>query len=610
MTLTPETEAEHHLVTCLKAGEPCVFEGAPLLLDRQAEETIEAWHRRVDAALAVEGPEARSLRTLRADFLGAILRREALELAGEETTLPLPRTIEVLGAYIAGRLDIARSHIAAKLSLSACQFPQGISGEDVKITSDLFLNRARLSGPANFSGGKIGGQLSANDTIFDIPDGMALNCQATTITRGVFLRRARLSGEAAFDWVEIGGQLSANDAVFDTADGIALSCQAAMITGDVFLFRAHLSGQVAFNRAKIGGQFTAEAASFINANPQNRGGHALWLQGVVIKDELVLYHLSHAPVGGVALNDAGIDTIVIDESFWPLGPVGQRGLSYKRLIYRGSVPPDKAWQGWLSPPPMTSMRRNLVETARAHAFSAVSAANNGQLSTQEFQLADWHYGLTDGQGEFKWPSRSFTPQPWLQYIKVLAAEGNERKARKVKIEMERHMSRETFDENRGNPFIRHIIYRPWRVFFRLIAGYGTEAWKAIIGLFGVWLLGFGVFASHSANMVPAQERFYLDRSSLGEITFGSPDSAPHIYDLYVKDKILPENYPPFDPLIYSADVMLPFVNFAQETHWRPKNIDNKNNWLRWYNRTHLVLGWLLSTIGLLWFTGLIREREE
>src|SRR5262249_19226541 len=89
----------------------------------------------------------------------------------------------------------------------------------------------------------------------------------------------------------------------------------------------------------------------------------------------------------------------------------------------------------------------------------------------------------------------------------------------------------------------------------------------------------------------------------------------------------PENTPPppmspqegLQPLLYSLDVFLPFVNLHQEHYWWPDaNANGHAQWLGqswncrgWMVRTYLWLqimaGWLLSAVFIAGITGLIRS---
>jgi hypothetical protein len=144
---------------------------------------------------------------------------------------------------------------------------------------------------------------------------------------------------------------------------------------------------------------------------------------------------------------------------------------------------------------------------------------------------------------------------------------------------------------------------------RWTAGYGYEPWRAFYWALGVVMVGWFIFAQadKAERMVPAVERFYLDRDAYRE---------------YRLSGVLPDGYPNFRALTYSIDVFLPIVSFSQEEHWRPGNLgfldqpkerwyDPRSwNWLRFYNRLHIILGWVLTTIAVLGFTGIIRKERE
>lgn len=111
-------------------------------------------------------------------------------------------------------------------------------------------------------------------------------------------------------------------------------------------------------------------------------------------------------------------------------------------------------------------------------------------------------------------------------------------------------------------------------------------------------------AESADRMTPAKERFYL--------------SKQYDYD-YRRNGILPSGYPKFSPILYSVDVFLPIVSFSQEDHWRPANLPFYERlkvrwWKPWtwnkyrsYNRLHIILGWIFTSIAVLAFTGVIKR---
>lgn len=726
------TTAEMKFRDAVKADEACIFEDSPLFTTKkeEGESPMDFWDR-VDSALAEESTTRLKARTLRAEVVGKILRGEKLTAKGKP--ISLPRQIGVVGAYIAGQLDIANTTIPAILGFNACEFSEGLQAEGAKIKGDVFLRQARFQGMMNIKGAEIGGQFAAEGahfinpkatalwaqgvqikenlvlryvycqgkvaingaTIsgqfdahaahFDNPDGRALwaqgvrikasmflrqvlclgvvdinsakiegqfdahaahfvnkngtalHAQGVQIRAGMFLRQVHFQGAVDVNSAEIGGQFDADSAYFANLDGIALRAQTIQVKTDVFLEQVYCQGEVNISGAEIGGQFSAIGACFVNPdryalwaqNAQikagmfldaircqgvmavngtdiegqfsangacfnNPNGNALDGQGARINGGVWMRELASAPKGRVGFDEANISSFVIDDTFWPLGRVHQDGLIYQRLEYEGTQVEGEPWRGWLTPPPISEVRKK-----------ALLAAQHEEALT-EAQLVALNK-------KYEPDIEHFTPQPWLHFAKVLRDRGDEREERKTRIQMERRMTgKRQHDLPRrlqgqswfSRQWMRftHFLYLLWRRLYRVSAGYGVEPWLAGRGLVALCALGWLIFAVgyRFDHMEPAKERFYLSGA----------------YAPYVNKGILPEAYPHFDAPIYALDVMLPVVDFGQEVHWRPKNVEVglwgiRWNWLRWYNRLHLIAGWFFATIGLLGFTGLVvRGRKE
>jgi hypothetical protein len=71
----------------------------------------------------------------------------------------------------------------------------------------------------------------------------------------------------------------------------------------------------------------------------------------------------------------------------------------------------------------------------------------------------------------------------------------------------------------------------------------------------------------------------------------------------------------FNPLIYSLDAFLPIIDLHQETRWLPvPGVPCSpgggglpcGTILRWYLWAHILAGWMLTTLAVTGFTGLIR----
>lgn len=628
---------EQALIDALRGGKPCIF-----IYKGEDKQPAEA-------------------RTLRGEFLGRILRSE---IWAEEIGA-LPRQIGIVGAVITGKLDmadtktgmtlmIAHSHFDTAINFSRAHFSvlsfmhsdmAGAHMDHITLDSELGLDDVHNTGELTLRSAAIGGQLSCTSkqrqTRFINAGGKAIDAQGAVIKGGIFLRGVRAEGLIDFKSAKIGGQFSAvstdtYQTQFSNAGGMALNAQRAVIEGSVFLNGVRAEGMIDFVGATIDGQFSTYTASLINP-----AGRALDLQGATIKSETYLTDMPHPTIGAIDLTEADLARVVIDAHSYPLGPLYLGGTRYRHLDFKGEQPP--AGEGWLFSLSDETRRtrieshRGIVRQSILQAIAENNTTMDGLSAAQRTALAALaaleDRTLRDFDDLSKpvgyWPAfaalseslceqvkdevapaaiaaeacsllekqitaaaaRTRVPFAYRQLSKVLDGMGYEGQARDIRVlAAEAHTKRGAAARTRW----QSLLYRGWREFLGLTTGYGERLHYAVYWLLALWALGFWVFGGVGANMVPSRERFYL---------------AEAAYSHYRETGQLPEGYPGFSPFIYALDVMLPIVDFAQESHWRPKNTDG-TNYLRLYNRLHLGFGWLLSTIGLAGLTGLLKDKRE
>ena len=381
----------------------------------------------------------------------------------------------------------------------------------------------------------------------------------------------------------IGAQFAAKGAEFINPKGKAINAQGAEITGGVFLRGTKITGMAAFNSAKIGTQFSADGAEFLNPT-----GTALLMQDAVVKGATFLSQFPHPALGRINLHSAQFTTLVIDKHSYPLGRLILEGTRYTQLLHEGeNAHTDCA--GWLVPPKTDLRKRQRL------AFGALFE------NREHFPFLRITYGkraailglLRETQESAQSYKRS--PFAYRQFAKTLDRNGHEREAREVRI-----LAGDAYTNRVAMTFgnFRALLYKAFRKGFKCLLAYGVKPWHIFRALGLYWCVGFGVFWAHTHNMTPAKERYYMNGVKLGEV--------PPPYDISMP---LPEGYPKYSPLIYALDVMLPIVDFAQESHWRPRNTDAWN-WLRAWNRLYLIFGWFLSTIGIAGLTGLLQDKRE
>lgn len=80
------------------------------------------------------------------------------------------------------------------------------------------------------------------------------------------------------------------------------------------------------------------------------------------------------------------------------------------------------------------------------------------------------------------------------------------------------------------------------------------------------------------------------------------------------------SYPKFNPYIYSLDVFLPIIDLRLKSAWLPNanqgNFEDKifhlksGAWLRYYFWFQVISGWILTTLCVAGFTGLVRNTNK
>ncbi|MBF0324659.1 MAG: hypothetical protein HQL42_06250 [Alphaproteobacteria bacterium] len=177
----------------------------------------------------------------------------------------------------------------------------------------------------------------------------------------------------------------------------------------------------------------------------------------------------------------------------------------------------------------------------------------------------------------------FDPQPYEQLAKVMKAQGHNADARAVLIAKERDR----------RPFLprRKRVLSFW---FDALVGYGYRPWLAAVWM-AVFIAGGALAvaqADHLGHMVPAKERVYMDK-------------------LYAESRVLPAEYPHLQPVVYSLDVFLPFVDLQQEDYWMPTDQRGQarvfGRGMMLWRWLHIALGWALSALFVAGITGLIKK---
>ncbi|MDP3822781.1 MAG: hypothetical protein Q8R33_15020 [Burkholderiales bacterium] len=456
---------------------------------------------------------------LRAEFVAFLAR------GGAPGARPRGRRIQLMGAWIVGRLKLVdtavpvslwfyRCHfdttllldaarIAGSLGLPDCSLP-GLRAEACVIVGELALNSGcSVQGEVRLSHAKILRDLNLERAQLGIDaDRKASNTSHPLVADGARIGGDLILsggfaaiGELRFVGVTVGGDIRADQARLTAridsqgGRGDALNFDRIVVAGNVYLdtgFSA--SGRVRLQRARIEGHLDCTGADFDAAGDLGWDQNpALLLERTRIGGTLCLRELQ-TPLLGASLSGARAGALADDASSW-----GQRLVldDFKYHRFAQGAPVDAAFRlDWL--------------------------ARQEPLHLDE----------------------DYRPEPWRRLISVLRRNGRAHGASLVFMQRERHLGRigriaaEVPAALRWLPRACHWLYG-------VVAGYGERPLRLVGAMALVWLLcGAAYWAANEERAI-----------------------AP--------TRAATRTTPEFHPWLYSLDLLLPLVDLQQAREWAP-----------------------------------------
>lgn len=444
-----------------------------------------------------------------------------------------------------------------------------LMAQDIHINHSVYLsNNFKANGCVSLSGSVIGGGLICSKGTFENSQGPALLVETADIKGVVFLRDGfKANGDVILTGTTIGRVLDCQKGQFIGFQGFALIADHSVIKGPAYLcngFRAN--GTVSLSGAIIGGNLECQGGIFLNPN-----GFSLIAQGTKIERSVYLSN-SFQSFGKVHFVNAKINDVLELKKICNLS---QMSLNLRYTSIRTLADQKDGW-----PRKDKLILEGLV-------YDKID--NDSPL---------------DSQSRLQWlelqSSDDFSPQPYEQLAKVMKDSGHESAATDVLIRKQDNLrthGKLSWWDWSWNFLLGHTIahgYRPHQVL--------------VFGLVVVFV-GTIMFSLGSPNwgasdiMSPAQVRPFS--SSLTPTTFQQEEIS--------------SNYPAFNPLIYSLDTFVPIIDLHQQKYWLP-NANNEAElplnsfmirvsgcYLRWYLWLHITVGWIVTSLWVAGFTGLVRR---
>ncbi len=548
---------------------------------RHAEDTLLRAYRRGDIAkVGLRRPVVPSADTvIRGEFVAFLARSPEGARAGNGR-------IEIVGAWIQGRIDLREAVIGDSLWFYRCVFDAAPRLEGARIGGSVSFPDCLLAGlraeACTFAGGlalNSGCTVRSEVRLARATIGDDLNCERLRLRsseRSTSLPRRRLmadgaridgdailaggfeaDGDVRLVGARIAGDLRVADARLtgsignDGVRGDALNLDRMRVAGQVSLDEGFsAAGTVRLKQARIDGDLNCDGAAFDVFGDMGLGGAAaLLLDRAKVGGALVLTRLKN-PLIGASLAGARVGALHDDPATWG-GRLTLDGFVYSRFA-------------------------------------------EGAPTTAPFRLT-WL-----GKQEPSHLKRDFRGQPWRQLIAVLRRMRHHHDASAVAVRREAHLrriGRVSAGAPRGLRWLPRVGHR----LFGLLAGYGHRPWRLIASMLLMWLACSAVYWA-------AAERGVI--APTNPLVFNDPRHAQCRLGNWTRCPDLPPEYPAFQPLAYSLDLLLPLVDLQQEHRWAAVRRDalDADAWgdtARLLSWLEILYGWIatLTLLGVFagWF---------
>lgn len=513
----------------------------------------------------------------------------------------------LLRASIRGRCDLSGAEIATSFGCIEATFSH--PGGDALVAAGArigawWMSHATIDGGVNVNGAAFERSFHGEGVTIRHASGAAIDGQAATFPHGVLLcNEADIAGDVDLTGATIGQQLDLSKSHFRAGRHRAIRLQDAHITGEVSLRESRLYGHLHGNRARIEGRVDLKSTRIVAASLARSRGmlpealgpavnpvdeerqdrylhHAIAMQEARIDGRLVMP--DHCPEGIVDVSRARCDTLEDDRRGWPaplregasacderlcITPAGRAPAEIQHLVLDGFE------YGYLEFP--AGCADHAADIARAR--------------------SDWLAGQSAEE-----LSGHFNPQPWLQAAAVLRAMGHDEEAQDLAIarRVRQRLARST-------PRFRRIV--SWLL--HRVSDYGFNPWKTVrISIACVLMFAIGYWA-----LVHACGGYGVWTSRAGACGETPPMVAVQYGDL--NPAFVDRAYPVFEPIMYSLDTFVPFLDLGSESYWRANTRAYAGPWpVGWALYLLMVIerfiGAVLLAIAITGFTGLLTRDER
>ena len=469
------------------------------------------------------------------------------------------------GFSATGEVRLSGAHIGSQLSCTGGHFSNAdgvaLTADGLTVDGVMFCNKGfAATGEVRLLGAHIRGPFSCTGGQFSNPDGYALNADGLTVDQDMYCREGfSATGEVRLLGAHIGGQLGCTGGQFSNPNGYALSADGLSVDRDVFCPQGFsATGEVSLLGAHIGGQLDCHGGQFSNPN-----GYALNADGLIVDRDMICSE-GFSATGEVRLLGAHIGG-QLSCTGGQFSNSGGSALTLERATVSGPLRMDSA------------VLHGILDLTAA---KTSSYHDDPATWPQKLRLDGFVYDAIEGatvnerlekSGWLRRNEKGYSPQIYEQLAAVYHHDGRDGDARRILIEKQRRRFAEGNFASEG-----FFASKVWRFVSRVggflldwMVGYGYRTWYALGWVAVLLVLGTILFN-------------YL--YSAGDLTAANKATAP-----------------PFQPFLYTLDLLLPIASLHQRDGWVAQGA--AQGWSVFF----IIMGWILATAVVLSLTGLLKR---
>ena len=465
-----------------------------------------------------------------------------------------------------------------------------IEVSSAEIKGAILLRNIEVVGSLELFATIIGGDLDCRNGKFKNPAKISLYAQLAEIKGYVYLSdNFESKGEISLSATTIGGNLDCSKGKFDNPERPSLFAKQAEIKGVVRLSNIKSTGCLSLYAAIIGGDLICKNSMFYNPSKPALIAQSLEIGGSVLLGDGL------RGSGFISFRDAIIqDRIYMKKRYLFFDNLA----TLKLVLYLIS---DNSLIGFFFLCNFDSLNLDFqFATVRILADDEESWPLHGKLQLYGFSYQEISQtSPIQSATRLKWLRRqgqkNFSPQPYEQLAQVLQRSGHNQAATEVLIGKQEDLR----CYGKLNP-LSHF----WNLLLGITIAHGYQPLRALIFALGFIIAGIGLFDwGYSTKLIsPSHVETFKPSNSF-------------------KVKQISDDYPKFNSVLYSVDTFIPIMDLYQKSYWLP----NANRGaqirlieciqirtggvLRYYFWFHIIMGWLLTSLWVAGFTGLVRRLD-